>query len=172
MLGRTEMRTRDRMYCQTIRSVWDISRGDRARIATCSLRTSTDRLKANYSIDIDLQLFFFLIVFFASWCIYLVVTWARACGVWRLNVFECVRMMTQMFVPCMLVCSAADALVIAAGCCFNIWVHFVTAVFARGAKKNSLYYIVSCRPTDMPCEFFIFTLYLQWCKLLLRVYHI
>ena len=55
MLGRTEMRTRDKMYCQTIRSVWDISRGDRARIATCSLRTSpdrqTDRLKANYSID-------------------------------------------------------------------------------------------------------------------------
>ena len=58
MLGRTEMRTRDRMYCQTIRSVWDISRGDRARIATCSLRTSsdrlTDRLKANYSIDVRL----------------------------------------------------------------------------------------------------------------------
>ena len=55
MLGRTEMRTRDRMYCQTIRirSVRDISRGDRARIATCSLRTSTDRLKANYSIDND-----------------------------------------------------------------------------------------------------------------------
>ena len=51
ILRRTEMRTRDRMYCQTIRSVWDISRGDRARIATCSLRTSTDRLKANYSID-------------------------------------------------------------------------------------------------------------------------
>ena len=54
MLGRTEMRTRDRMYCQTIRSVWDISRGDRARIATCSLRTSdrqTYRLKANYSIE-------------------------------------------------------------------------------------------------------------------------
>ena len=58
MLGRTEMRTRDRMYCQTIRSVWDISRGDRARIATCSLRTSPDRLtdrpKANYSIDVKL----------------------------------------------------------------------------------------------------------------------
>ena len=50
-LGRTEMRTRDRMYCQTIRSVWDISRGNGARIATCSLRTSTDRLKANDSID-------------------------------------------------------------------------------------------------------------------------
>ena len=45
MLGRTEMRTRDRM----------ISRGDRARIATCSLRTSTDRLKANYSIDNNLR---------------------------------------------------------------------------------------------------------------------
>ena len=43
MLGRTEMRTRDRMYCQTIRTVRDISRDDRARIATCSLRTPTDR---------------------------------------------------------------------------------------------------------------------------------
>ena len=44
MLGRTEMRTRERMYCQTIRTVRDISRDDRARIATCSLRTPTDRL--------------------------------------------------------------------------------------------------------------------------------
>ena len=52
LLGRTETRTRDRMYCQTIRSVRDISRDDRARIATCSLRTLTDRLKANYSIDV------------------------------------------------------------------------------------------------------------------------
>ena len=43
MLGRTEMRTRERKYLGRIRSVWDISRGDRARIATCSLRTSTDR---------------------------------------------------------------------------------------------------------------------------------
>ena len=51
MLGRTEPRTRDRMYCQTIRTVRDISRDDRARIATCSLRTLTDRLKENYSID-------------------------------------------------------------------------------------------------------------------------
>ena len=37
------------MYCQTIRTVWDISRDDRARIATYSLRTPTDRLKENYS---------------------------------------------------------------------------------------------------------------------------
>ena len=37
------MRTRDRKYCQTIRSVRDISRDDRARIATSSLRTPTDR---------------------------------------------------------------------------------------------------------------------------------
>ena len=57
MLGRTEMRTRDRVYCQTIRSVRDvdISRDDRARIATCRLRTptdrQTDRLTENYSID-------------------------------------------------------------------------------------------------------------------------
>ena len=43
MLGRTETRTHDRMYCQTIRTVRDISRDDRARIATCSLRTPTDR---------------------------------------------------------------------------------------------------------------------------------
>ena len=51
MLGRIEMRTRDRIYCQTIRTVRNISRDDRARIATCSLRTPTDRLKENYSID-------------------------------------------------------------------------------------------------------------------------
>ena len=51
LLGRTETRTRDRMYCQTIGTVRDISRDDRARIATCSLRTPTDRLKENYSID-------------------------------------------------------------------------------------------------------------------------
>ena len=55
MLGRTDTRTRDRMYCQTIRTVRDIFRDDRTRIATCSLRTptdrQTDRLKDNYSID-------------------------------------------------------------------------------------------------------------------------
>ena len=39
------------MYCQTIRIDRDISRDDRAIIATCSLRTLTDRLKENYSID-------------------------------------------------------------------------------------------------------------------------
>ena len=53
MLGRIESRTRDRIYCQTIRTVRDISRDDRARIATCSLRTSTDILKENYSIDMQ-----------------------------------------------------------------------------------------------------------------------
>ena len=42
MLGRTETRTRGRMYCQTIRTVRYISRDDRARIATCRLRTPTD----------------------------------------------------------------------------------------------------------------------------------
>ena len=42
VIGRTETRTRDRMYCQTIRTVRDISRDDRARIATCSLRTPTE----------------------------------------------------------------------------------------------------------------------------------
>ena len=56
MLGRIEKRTRDRIYCQTIRTVRDISRDDRARIATCRLRTPTDRQKnysiANYSIDV------------------------------------------------------------------------------------------------------------------------
>ena len=41
-VGRTETRTRDRIYFQTIRSVWDISRGDRGIIATCSLRTTRD----------------------------------------------------------------------------------------------------------------------------------
>ena len=51
MLGRNETRTRDRMYCQTIRIVRDISRDDQARIATCRLRSLTDGLKENYSID-------------------------------------------------------------------------------------------------------------------------
>ena len=51
MLGRIETRTRDRIYSQTKRTVRDISRDDRARIATWSLRTLTDRLKENYSID-------------------------------------------------------------------------------------------------------------------------
>ena len=45
MLGRIETRTRDRIYCQMIRTVRDISRDDRARIATCSLRTPTDRMR-------------------------------------------------------------------------------------------------------------------------------
>ena len=52
LLRRTETRTCERMYCQTMRTVREISRDDRARIATCSLRTLTDRLKENYSIDI------------------------------------------------------------------------------------------------------------------------
>ena len=51
LLGRTETRTGDRMYCQTIRTVRDISRDERARIATCSLLTPTDRFKENFSID-------------------------------------------------------------------------------------------------------------------------
>ena len=36
MLGRTEMRTRERKEWQSIRTVWDISRDDRARIASCT----------------------------------------------------------------------------------------------------------------------------------------
>ena len=43
ILGRTETRTRDRMCFQSIRTMCDISRDDRARIATCGLRTPTDR---------------------------------------------------------------------------------------------------------------------------------
>ena len=45
------MRNRDRICFQTIRSVREISRDDRARIATCSLRTATDLSQANYSVD-------------------------------------------------------------------------------------------------------------------------
>ena len=39
-----ETRTRDRIYCQKIRTVRDISRDDRARHATCSLQTPTDKI--------------------------------------------------------------------------------------------------------------------------------
>ena len=51
MLDRTETRTRDRLCFQAIRTVCDISRDDRARIATCSLLTSTARFNENHSID-------------------------------------------------------------------------------------------------------------------------
>ena len=54
MVGRIETQTLDRIYCQTIRRVRDISRDDRAIIATCILRTPTDRRKENYSIDTGL----------------------------------------------------------------------------------------------------------------------
>ena len=61
ILGRTETPTRERMYCQSIRTVRDISRDDWARIATCSLRTptdrQTDRLKENYSIDCSVWMY-------------------------------------------------------------------------------------------------------------------
>ena len=43
MVGRTDTWTRQRIYCQTVRTVRDISRDNRARIATCSLWTPTDR---------------------------------------------------------------------------------------------------------------------------------
>ena len=43
--GRTETPTRDRMDCHLIRTVWDISLDDWARIGTCSLLASTDRFK-------------------------------------------------------------------------------------------------------------------------------
>ena len=42
LLGRTETRTRDRICFQSLRTVWDISWDDWARIATCSLRTAKD----------------------------------------------------------------------------------------------------------------------------------
>ena len=48
MLGRTETQTRERMYCESIRTVRDISRDDRARVVTCSLLTQTDIFKENY----------------------------------------------------------------------------------------------------------------------------
>ena len=51
-IGWTETRTRDRMYCQTTRIIRYISRDDQTIIAICSLRTLTDKLKDNYSIDV------------------------------------------------------------------------------------------------------------------------
>ena len=62
LLGRIEMQTRTKKEWQSIQTVWDISRDDRARIATCSLRTDrrtdgrtetdrhTDRCNENCSI--------------------------------------------------------------------------------------------------------------------------
>ena len=42
LLGQTVTRTCERMECQSIRTVSDISRDDQARIATCSWLTATD----------------------------------------------------------------------------------------------------------------------------------
>ena len=53
LLGLTEMQKRERKEWQSIWTVSDISRDDRARIATCSLRTATDRFKEDYSIDVE-----------------------------------------------------------------------------------------------------------------------
>ena len=58
LLGRTETRTRDRICSQSIRTVSDIFRDDRAIIATWSLLTCTDIFKENYSIDIKLYSIF------------------------------------------------------------------------------------------------------------------
>ena len=49
LLGRTETRTRERKCFRSIRTVWDISRDDRARILTCSLRTATDLRRIIYT---------------------------------------------------------------------------------------------------------------------------
>ena len=55
LLGRTETRTRARRYLGRIRSVSDISRDDRARIATCSLRTPKGDNKVVLLVLIDLS---------------------------------------------------------------------------------------------------------------------
>ena len=67
---------------------------------------------------------------FASWCIYLDVTRARACVMHRM--FVCVRTMAYMLVVCTLLCSVVGALVFAAGCRCFLGVHFAAVVFARG----------------------------------------
>ena len=51
-LGRIETRIRNKKYLGWMRSVRAISRGDWARNANCILRTSTDRLKTNYRVDV------------------------------------------------------------------------------------------------------------------------
>ena len=63
----------------------------------------------------------------------------------RLNVLECVSMMTWMFcstsfVLCMLVCSAADTLVVAAGFRYNSSVHFAAAVLAQKKLYHVLFF--------------------------------
>ena len=71
ILGRTETRTRDRMYFGRIRSVRDISRGDRARIGTCSLRTPTDLRQIIVKISAGEFIFFNLSL---NFCVSLVST--------------------------------------------------------------------------------------------------
>ena len=59
VLDQSEMRTRERKECQSMRTIWDVCRDDRAVIATFRLRTATDRFKES-SVD-DLNCFHFFL---------------------------------------------------------------------------------------------------------------
>ena len=59
--GQTEMQTHERKKWQSIQTIWDISRDDRARTAACSLRTATDRFKENYNIETSAHILVFLV---------------------------------------------------------------------------------------------------------------
>ena len=74
------------------------------------------------------------------------------------------HMMTRMFVLCMLVCSAADALVVTTGCHWNIQVHFVAELCLPEVQKIvlHLYHVLGSLTDDvimfglMHCDIFIF----------------
>ena len=55
--------------------------------------------------------------------------------------FECECMMTRMFALCMPVCSAADALVVAARCCWSIQVTLCGGCVCQRVKKKKKNYI-------------------------------
>ena len=83
ILGRTETRTRDRMYLGRIRSVRYISRGDRARIATCSLRTPTD---LRHIVD----------------TVFMYLCWTRLDLFCRKSLYTCTNKVTHLFCSCLL----------------------------------------------------------------------
>ena len=106
-------------------------------------------IRPTYYIDLQVIFFFFnyflFFLFFLFRCIRHIYGCDSGACVCCAS-FECIRMMTRMFVLCVPVCSAADALIVAAGCCENIRVHFVAAVFTRvrslpEVKQNICYYI-------------------------------
>ena len=79
ILGRYQTRPQDRMCCQAIRTIWDISRYDCARIAICSLLTPTDMYTCVHN----------ELVYFPDIAIYVDVFYIQERNIWTTSLTIC-----------------------------------------------------------------------------------